>query len=139
MIRLGLRVAGVLIVLGGVAAAWFGIGANDDIPGLEGNINTTRSEMAGKRRPREKGEVEIAKFEREIWWKKTERNVLLGVATVALIVGFGLMLLPSSRKRKVTSIAVVPTVEARTEPGAAAPGAAGGAIAPTQNVETPSS
>jgi hypothetical protein len=139
MMKLLLRVGGVLIVVGGLAAAWFGIGANDDISGLEGNINTTKSEIAGKRRPLEKGESEIANFEREIWWKKTERNGLLGVATVALIVGFGLILLPSSPKRKVSSVAVVPNPEARTEPSEAIPGSAGGAISPAHNVENPTS
>src|SRR6516165_4991665 len=105
MVQILLRILGVFLVLGALYAAWLGVDANADITPSENTIQVQRSALAGKKTSKEKADEEISKAEREIEEKKTQRNLGLGGAVVGLIVGFGLILMPSPRKRKAPAAA----------------------------------
>ena len=114
MVQILLRILGVFLVLGALYAAWLGVDANADITPSENTIQVQRSALAGKKTSKEKADEEISKAEREIEEKKTQRNLGLGGAVVGLIVGFGLILMPSPRKRK--SPAAAPAQEPAPAP-----------------------
>jgi hypothetical protein len=105
VIKILLRVAGVLIALGGVAAAWVGSERHRYAEQVGQNIYVERSQMAnpgaGAAR-KEAGEKKIAEWEQEIEETKTETYLWFGGAAAALVVGVSMALLPSTRKRKVS-------------------------------------
>ena len=104
MIKILLPIVGLLIVVGAVAAAWKGFEKVDDVRRLEQSIYVQRSQNArgGPGTSTEAGEEKIAEFEREAEAKKTERNIWFGVGAAAMVVGLGIALVPSSRKRRVS-------------------------------------
>jgi hypothetical protein len=107
MIKVLLRVVGVLLAVGGVAAGWFGYATLDEVQGLEQNIYVERSQMAyGKSEARkEKGEKSIEGWQGEIEGKKTASYIWFGGAAVALVAGVSMVLLPSSRKKRKAAVA----------------------------------
>ncbi|MFL5242272.1 MAG: hypothetical protein ACJ8FY_09205 [Gemmataceae bacterium] len=102
MVKILLRIFGMAAVVGGGVAAWYGLESADDVRRLEQSIYVQRSQNAYSRSPaaKETGQAKIEEFERGIEKKKTEKNIWFGVAVVALIIGVGIVVLPSSRKRK---------------------------------------
>jgi hypothetical protein len=104
MIKILLRIVGLLIVLGAVAAAYEGLEKVDDIRRKEQSVYVQRSQNAygGHGESPEVGEEKIAEFEREIEAKKTWRNIWFGGAALALVGGLGIALAPLSSKRKVS-------------------------------------
>jgi hypothetical protein len=99
MIKIVLRVIGVLFVVGALLAAWFGFEAHEDMQKWNSESIKQQSENNSPRR-RPDGEQKLAEDLEQIEKKKVERNIWLGAATGALVVGLGMVLLPSSRKRK---------------------------------------
>jgi hypothetical protein len=99
MLKILLRIVGVLLILAALPAAWLGFEAMDTL-GLENDISAREAEI-GKRITKERGEEQIAGYRRQIAEKNVQRNIWLPVAAGALVVGVGLALLPSSGKRKV--------------------------------------
>jgi hypothetical protein len=117
MIKLLLRIAGVLIAVGGVAAAWMGLERVEDIRKLDSEIYVQLSQGAfGGPRNKEKADKKIEETKEKIETTTTQRNIWLGAAAVALIVGLGMALLPSSRKRKVRAARSTPTENAGPVP-----------------------
>jgi hypothetical protein len=107
MVKILLRILGVLLVAAAPLAAWRGFVARDDIRGLENGIDTTRSEMA-YRLPKQKGEEKIAEYRQRIEAKQRDRDLWFELAAGAVVVGICLAFLPSSRKRKVPAAGPVP-------------------------------
>jgi hypothetical protein len=113
LIKTLMVVVGLLIAVGGVYAAWLGLGAIDNIRGLEQEIYKQTAENAYGRGGGEAGKQKIADSEHKIEEKKVERNIWFGVAVGGLVVGLSiallpLALLPSSRKRKDSAAKLAP-------------------------------
>jgi hypothetical protein len=109
VIKILLQLVGLLIVVGGVGAVWFGFERIDEARGLEQNITAQRSQNVRRSaEAKEEGLKKIAEFEQGIEAKKMERNLWFGVALVALVAGLGFVLGPSSRKRKTSAVAPTP-------------------------------
>jgi len=106
MVKVLLRVVGVLVVLGGVAAAWMGAERVRDAERLDMNIYAERSQIAMPGTPEARvqaGRQNMAGWEQEIQSKKVESYVWFGAAVVALVAGVLMVLLPSTGKRKVAA------------------------------------
>jgi hypothetical protein len=103
MIKILVAVVGVLIAGGGIAAAWFATGSNDEITKIEAETSTLRNANARGRG----GEAEDQKIQdrgkQEIAEKETERNIRYGVAGAGLLVGLSMALLPWVGKRKTSA------------------------------------
>jgi len=103
MIKILIAVVGVLIAGGGIAAAWFATGSNDDITKIEAETVKLRSANARGRG----GEAEDQKIQdrgkQEIADKEIERNIRYGVAGAGLLVGLSMALLPWVGKRKTSA------------------------------------
>jgi hypothetical protein len=110
MFKMLLRIAGLLIVAGAVAAAWFGYETLDEIGGLEAEIAKQESQKAFSKSKagKEEAQEKITECEQGIEKKTTDRNVWFGAAFGALVVGLVMALLPSSRKRKARAAAPAP-------------------------------
>jgi hypothetical protein len=101
VIKILLRIVGLLVVVGAVAAVWYGFEKADQARGLEQSIYAQRSlNVRRSGEAKEAGLKKITEFEQGIEAKKTERTIWFGVAAVAFFAGLGLAMLPSSRKRK---------------------------------------
>ena len=107
MIRALILIFGVLIAIGGVVAAWNGVGAMDDITKLEAQIYGQKNNRAAQRAG-EAGKERIAEFERQMEEKRTERNIWIGGAIGALALGVAMAMLSLSRKRKASNATLVP-------------------------------
>jgi flagellar basal body-associated protein FliL len=102
-----LRLLGVLLVVGALAAGWMGFDAWDQSQKHEMEAYVQQAEKARSKSP-EKEEQKIADAEQTAKAKTTESYILFGAAAVGLIVGICLVLLPSSAKRKARAEAEVP-------------------------------
>jgi hypothetical protein len=137
MITTLLRVVGLLIAVGGLAAGWMGFVAVDEIKGLEGNRDVAITHK-GRSGTKEAGEKKIADAEQAVEKKKTERNLWFGAGAGGLVVGLVLALLPSSGKRKVPAAAPAPAPNPEAPGGGgASAGAAEPAPAPKQDAPGP--
>jgi hypothetical protein len=96
-----LRILGVLLILAAVPAAWFAFTAMERIQPLENDIDSLEAQV-NMRMTREQADQAMAGPRQELGEKVLQRNILIPVAGVALAVGVGLVLLPSSRKKPVT-------------------------------------
>ncbi len=103
-----IRVVGVFFVLDALPAAWFAFAAQDDIHANEMEIEKLTNEMAAHRYPRDRGEKELAASQQQIEKQKVATYLWFAAAVGALIVGGGMVLLPSSRKRKSPVVERVP-------------------------------
>jgi hypothetical protein len=95
-----LRILGVLLILAAVPAAWFAFTAVERIQALESDIESHEAQV-NMRMTREQADQVIVPARQELDEKIIQRNVLIPAAALALAVGVGLTLLPSSRKKPV--------------------------------------
>jgi hypothetical protein len=109
MIKALVLIAGLLVVVGAVTAAWFGVGVSEDIQKLDAQIYAQRSDNAYKRAG-EAGEKKIAAYQQQIEEKKGERTIWFGAALGAFAVGLAMTFLSMTgkRKRKVSDDGLVP-------------------------------
>ena len=100
MIKTLVLIVGLLITVGAVAAAWFGVGAMDDMTKLDNEIYVQQAYNAHTHAG-EAGEQKIADIEHQIEAKQNERNIWFGAAIGAMAVGLAMALLSLPRKKKV--------------------------------------
>jgi hypothetical protein len=101
MVTMLVRLLGLLIAVGGVFVAWRGTEALDDIRRENMEIYKLESEIAANRFPKEKGERNLVASRQRIEERTTYRNIQFSIAVGALVLGLGMVFLPSSRKRRV--------------------------------------
>jgi hypothetical protein len=144
MIKILVRVLGVLIAVEAVFLVARGFDAFDEMRKLDATITRTESELVGHRTPQDVGEQKIAEYRQQIAKKQTEGTIWFGAAAGVLLVGIGTALAPSflrpSRKKKVAAAEPAPAQKQEapggkdegrvTPPGGVEP-------APTQNQEAP--
>ena len=108
MLQMLTRVIGLVFILGALPAAWFGFEALDDIRAHRMEIFQLKSEMAAHRFPKERGEKAVAASQQRIEEQQRAAYPWFGTAVGGLVLGGGLALLPSSRKRKKPVLQVGP-------------------------------
>lgn len=98
MIRALLLIVGLLVAGAAVYPTWQGAEANEDMHKWKNEITKLESaKLGGKLRG---GDLEIEKAQERVEDKTIVRNLWFVVAVETLILGVGLAVLPSSRKRK---------------------------------------
>src|SRR6266852_7633335 len=107
MIKTLVLIVGLLITVGAVAAAWFGVGAMDAMEKLDNEITMQTSDNA-YRHACEAGEKKIADIRHRIEEKKSERNIWFGGAFGAMAVGLAVALLSLPLKKRVADRGLVP-------------------------------
>lgn len=100
MTKVLVRLVGVLLVIGGLAAGWMAFEAQDQVGPLEMEAYVQQAEKAHSNSP-ETAEQNIVKAEQDAKAKTTQSYILFGAAAGGLIVGIVLVLLPSVSKPKV--------------------------------------
>jgi len=108
MIKILLRIAGFLLAVAAVIPIWFGLEAFNSIKGYEAEVTTAEGQMKSRGMPRETGEKKIADARKEIELIQKQGTIWLGSGIATLVVGVGLLALPSSRKRKTIGNDAVP-------------------------------
>jgi hypothetical protein len=102
MVNLLVRLVGLLIVVGGLFVAWRGMEAVEDMRRENMEIFKIENELSANRFPKEAGERNLAASRQRLEERTTYRNIQFTIAVGALILGLGMIFLPSSRKRKVS-------------------------------------
>jgi hypothetical protein len=117
MFKIILRVVGLLLVAGAAYAGWTGYATLDEIQGLKNDIRRTQSQMAYNM-PKEKGEEQIAGYQRQIDSNQTMSYVWFGGAGVGMLAGLCMMLLPSVGQKKApdSAWAQAPSEPAKSPP-----------------------
>jgi hypothetical protein len=112
MIKMLIAAVGVVIALGGVAAAWFATESSANIVSIEAERYKQLSDNAYRHAGAE-GEKKIAELDQQIKNKEMERNIRYGVACAGLLVGLSMALLPFvTWKRKTSAAALAPEKDA---------------------------
>lgn len=108
MLNLLLRLIGLLIVADALFIAYRGFEAFEHIQAQEAEIYTREAHIEHDKLSKEEGDKRLAGPRAQLEERKTFRNIQFSVAIGALIVGLGLILLPSSRKVKKAPVASTP-------------------------------